>query len=218
MQAANQGRHAYYTRSNWAGFMPGRKASRSAGVSPAGARAFLSGIDIALWDVAGKILDLPIYKLMGGPRRDAVEMYSHGDILKDMGSLDSCREWAKWNRNQPEGFKTFKMEPLQALRGEHVGPEISSAQLRRKPARARRPRRGKHGRGQAAAHQELDVSPPGRSGPRSRDRFRIPARPCAAGRRLGVIWIRNQLPLLVKELNRCQGSGTCVSAGGGRKR
>ena len=29
--------------------------------------AFISGIDIALWDVAGKILDLPIYKLMGGP-------------------------------------------------------------------------------------------------------------------------------------------------------
>jgi len=35
---------------------------------------FISGIDIALWDLAGKILDLPIYKLMGGTLRGAVEM------------------------------------------------------------------------------------------------------------------------------------------------
>jgi len=107
--------------------MPGRKASRSAGVSPAGARAFLSGIDIALWDVAGKILDLPIYKLMGGPLRDAVEMYSHGDILKDMASLDSCREWAKWNRNQPEGFKNSM---FRLPEGPGPGLEIDSGFLR----------------------------------------------------------------------------------------
>ncbi len=90
---------------------------------------FISGIDIALWDVAGKLLDLPIYRLMGGPLRDAVEMYSHGDTLKDMGSPESCLAWAEWNRAQPEGFKTFKIEPLQALPGEHVGPEVSTAQL-----------------------------------------------------------------------------------------
>jgi galactonate dehydratase len=90
---------------------------------------FISGIDIALWDVAGKILELPIYKLMGGPLRDAVQMYSHGDSLKDMSSLASCREWAQMIREQPEGFTTFKIEPLQALRGESVGPGVTSAQL-----------------------------------------------------------------------------------------
>jgi galactonate dehydratase len=90
---------------------------------------FISGIDIALWDVAGKILDLPIYKLMGGPLRDAVQMYSHGDFLKDMSSPASCREWAQLIREQPEGFTTFKIEPMQALPGESVGPEVSTAQL-----------------------------------------------------------------------------------------
>jgi galactonate dehydratase len=90
---------------------------------------FLSGIDIALWDVAGKILELPIYKLMGGPLRDAVQMYSHGDSLKDMSSLASCRQWARMIREQPEGFTTFKIEPMQALPGERVGPEVSTAQL-----------------------------------------------------------------------------------------
>ena len=90
---------------------------------------FISGIDIALWDLAGKILDLPIYKLMGGPLRDAVQMYSHGDSLKDMSSPASCREWAQMIREQPEGFTTYKLEPLQALHGERAGPELTTAQV-----------------------------------------------------------------------------------------
>ena len=89
----------------------------------------ISGIDIALWDVAGKLLDLPIYKLLGGPLREGVQLYSHGDFLKDMSSPASCREWAQMIREQPEGFTTYKLEPLQALHGERAGPEVSSAQL-----------------------------------------------------------------------------------------
>jgi len=89
----------------------------------------ISGIDIALWDLAGKILDLPVYRLMGGPLRAEVPMYSHGDFLKDMGSLASCREWAQMIREQPEGFSAYKIEPTQALRGERVGPGVTTAQL-----------------------------------------------------------------------------------------
>jgi L-alanine-DL-glutamate epimerase-like enolase superfamily enzyme len=35
-----------------------------------------SGIEIALWDVAGKILDLPVYQLLGGKYRDEVRIYA----------------------------------------------------------------------------------------------------------------------------------------------
>ena len=35
----------------------------------------LSGIDIALWDLAGKAAGLPIYKLLGGACRDRIRMY-----------------------------------------------------------------------------------------------------------------------------------------------
>ena len=91
----------------------------------------ISGIDIALWDLAGKLLGQPITKLLGGPQRDSVPMYSHGDELKDMNSLASCRDWAKLMREQPEGFTTFKIEPNQTLRGERVGPVVTSAQLRK---------------------------------------------------------------------------------------
>ena len=43
----------------------------------------LSAIDIALWDIKGKRLDVPIYDLMGGKTRDKVRCYMHvgGDSL-----------------------------------------------------------------------------------------------------------------------------------------
>jgi len=37
--------------------------------------AALSGIEIALWDVAGKALGLPVYQLLGGKMRDRVRVY-----------------------------------------------------------------------------------------------------------------------------------------------
>jgi len=91
----------------------------------------ISGIDIALWDVAGKILDVPVYKLMGGPLRNEVAMYSHGDFLKDMSSPASCKEWAQMIKEQPEGFSAYKIEPSQALPGERVGPIVTTAQLKK---------------------------------------------------------------------------------------
>lgn len=39
--------------------------------------AVLSAIDIALWDVAGKALGLPVYQLLGGKFRDSVHLYTH---------------------------------------------------------------------------------------------------------------------------------------------
>nr|WP_218836428.1 hypothetical protein [Halobaculum salinum] len=32
-------------------------------------------LDIALWDVAGKVLDVPVYQLFGGKHRDEVRIY-----------------------------------------------------------------------------------------------------------------------------------------------
>ena len=46
----------------------------------------LSAIDIALWDIKGKRLGVPIYELMGGKTRDRVRCYMHvhGDTVADL--------------------------------------------------------------------------------------------------------------------------------------
>jgi galactonate dehydratase len=42
----------------------------------------ISGIDIALWDLKGKALGVPIYDLLGGRVRDDVLLYTHPDQTK----------------------------------------------------------------------------------------------------------------------------------------
>lgn len=38
----------------------------------------LSGLDIAMWDIKGKLLGLPVYKLLGGAFVDKVRVYANG--------------------------------------------------------------------------------------------------------------------------------------------
>ncbi len=53
-----------------------------------------SAIDLALWDLKGKLLGQPVYRLLGGPCRDKILCYATGDDL----------DW-----NLELGFKAFKV-------------------------------------------------------------------------------------------------------------
>src|SRR5882672_10297925 len=61
----------------------------------------ISGIDIALWDLAGKIIGAPVSTLLGGPFRESIRMYSHGNGL-NMLDKNSCREFAARVKSMPE--------------------------------------------------------------------------------------------------------------------
>jgi L-alanine-DL-glutamate epimerase-like enolase superfamily enzyme len=67
----------------------------------------VSGIEMALWDLAGKILDVPTSTLLGGKFRDRVRVYDHA-APKNMLDKASCREWAAQVKAHPSGFTSHK--------------------------------------------------------------------------------------------------------------
>jgi len=91
----------------------------------------ISGIDIALWDIAGKATGLPVNVLLGGPFRDRIRLYSHGTgNYLDKGW---CREWAARVKAAPEGFSSFKLniDPMLGVPSGRFAVTADSAQLRR---------------------------------------------------------------------------------------
>jgi len=67
----------------------------------------VSGIEMALWDLAGKALGVPATTLLGGKFRDRVKVYDHA-APRNMLDKASCREWADKVKADKSGFTTHK--------------------------------------------------------------------------------------------------------------
>jgi L-alanine-DL-glutamate epimerase-like enolase superfamily enzyme len=66
-----------------------------------------SGVEMALWDLAGKALGVPTATLLGGKFRQKVRLYDHA-APRDMLDKASCREWAQKVKADPAGFTAHK--------------------------------------------------------------------------------------------------------------
>jgi len=63
-----------------------------------------SGIEVALWDAAGKILDLPVYQLLGSKYRDEVRMYCDCHAGEAYAVEDGATAYADAEAYSPEAY------------------------------------------------------------------------------------------------------------------
>jgi L-alanine-DL-glutamate epimerase-like enolase superfamily enzyme len=92
------------------GFFPADKVLSSA----------ISAIDIALWDLNGKALGLPVYDMLGGRVRDRVVCYPHNGGATIPALVESCLKtkaegwrFVRWGLSEGEGDV---FEPRRAVR------------------------------------------------------------------------------------------------------
>src|ERR1700730_4092532 len=87
----------------------------------------LSAVDIALWDLLGKAMGQPIYKLLGGASRSSIRIYNtcydRVDFLCDSATLPK--------QLLASNIKAMKIWPFDPVAKETGGNHISAEQLRR---------------------------------------------------------------------------------------
>ena len=74
----------------------------------------ISALDIAMWDIAGKHLDLPVSTLLGGAYREKIDAYATGGYYPisdfEQGQVDYDALRAEAEGYLKKGFKTIKMK------------------------------------------------------------------------------------------------------------
>ena len=85
----------------------------------------LAGIDIALWDLAGKVLGVPTYRLLGGKARDKVLVYRHVRCKTPEQMVENGQHLLA------EGYKVLRISPTDTIADGHFSPHSAVAQSTR---------------------------------------------------------------------------------------
>ena len=64
----------------------------------------ISGIDQALWDIKGKLANMPVYELLGGKSREAAAVYSHADGRDPHEVLENVRKFME------QGYRYIRVQ------------------------------------------------------------------------------------------------------------
>jgi len=107
---------------------------------PRDARAY-SGVDMALWDLAGKILNQPVSKLLGGNFRQEIDTYSHLlppsrnltllEAQNDYLSKEAWQARAQLLKSYKGGFRAFKIDihPSLGARNGEFTPDLGPREV-----------------------------------------------------------------------------------------
>jgi galactonate dehydratase len=87
----------------------------------------ISAIDIALWDIRGKTLGVPIYELLGGPVREAVSLYTHVPDAWQSTDLDAMVAAAR--QAKETGYLAIKTDPFPQQENPSNSPFKGAAQV-----------------------------------------------------------------------------------------
>ena len=98
----------------------------------------ISGIDMALWDIKGKVAGLPVWSLLGGKARERVAVYAHvqaptieGTVERAMAAVEAGFTAIRFGFDQPGGGDGFDagmairhtLKLAETLR-QHVGENV----------------------------------------------------------------------------------------------